>query len=413
MVTKFSRIVLMLVVIFVLSIVIPEYYWMAFEKKHSAPTIIYSSLVHDFLYFKRHNNKVERFDNKGRKIGKKKFERLAPLYFYRTLYYLGVMPDSIGNYKVDYKELKRNSIYTQIKPEMIQTPQIMLFPLIESVPDGPKLEMPDDFFRITKKMEFIDCEQNKIIPELTEKFTRKLKENGFSFPAEKIFGNPSVMKPFDEGYFVLDSKNKLFHIKRVHNNPFVKKVPLPEGVVPVFINVTEMELREFYGILIDEKSDVYLISYDNYKFIKLPVENYDYRTMKFKLQGTVLTRTLTVSSDTSVAVFVTDRNYNLIATRFESWHDKYETTAGKIIRATFPFSLELTSPYATYVDFYFHFSGVLALIGIIFSLIVYIVVQKKKGEEASQCKLDYVIIALTGVYGLIAALLIRDETWKI
>ncbi len=413
MVTKFSRIVFIFTIIFVLSIVIPEYYWMIFEKHHAAPSVIYSSLLKDFIKFERRDNKVFRFDNKGNNILKKKFEELAPLYYYRTLSYLGTMPEKIDTYKVNLRNLKLNSIFFQIKPNEILMPQIQLFPLIEAVPNGPKLDMPNDFFRINDKMEFINCETNEIIPELTEKFTAALIEVGFEFPAKKIFGNPTVMKPFDEGYFILDSKSRLFHVKRVRNNPYVKRIDLPEEIVPAFIQVTEMELREFYALLISEKSDVYLISYDNYKLIKLPVKDFDYRKNRFRFQGNPLYRIITISSATSISVFVTDRNYNLVNEYRETWESKYDRPTGKIFSAVFPFSLDLTDSKTSYVGFYFHFSGWLSIVGAIISLLIYLFVQIKKKEEASRCKFDYVIIAFTGIYGLIAALLIRDETWKI
>ncbi len=413
MITKISRIVLIITVIFVLSYVFPEYYWMTFEKHHPTPNIIYSALLNDFVQTVKRDNKIYRLDNRGNHVSKKEFEKLAPLFFYRSLYYYEAMPDSLNGVALSYKKIKRNAIFSQIKPSVIQTPVIKLSPLLESVPDGPRLSMPDDFFRITERMEFIDCETNEIIPELTESFTKALKAENFSFPAKNFWGNPNIMKPFDEGYFVLDSNNKLFHVKRVHNKPFVRNVPLPDGIVPVFINVTEMELREFYAIMITEKSEIYLISYNNYKLIKIPLENYDYRTMKFKLQGTLLYRAFTITSDTSIAVFVTDRKYNLINKYFQSWPDKYESAAGKIFEAIVPFSIELTSPHTNYVDFYIHFSNIFALTGIIFSLLFYIIYQKKKGDEASQCKLDYLIVLLTGIYGLTAVILIRDETWKV
>ena len=277
MIVKISRIVLIITVIFVLSNIFPEYYWMTFEKHHPKPSIIYSALLNDFIQTVKRDNKFYRLDNRGETVEKKEFEKLAPLFFYRSLYYYDAIPDSLNGVAINYKLIKRNAIFSQIKPSMIQTPVIKLTPLLESVPDGPRLSMPDDFFRITERMEFIDCETNEIIPELTESFTKALKAVKFSFPAKNFWGNPTIMKPFDEGYFVLDSDNNLFHIKRVHNKPLVNKVSLPANIVPVFINVTEMEIKEFYAIMITEKSEVYLISYDNYKLIKIPLENYDYR----------------------------------------------------------------------------------------------------------------------------------------
>ena len=75
-----------------------------------------------------------------------------------------------------------------------------------------------------------------------------LKEN-FNFPATRIAGNPTNKKPFDEGYFVVDSKNKLYHIKMVKGKPFCKFTHNPDSLEISYMKISEMSLREFYGFL--------------------------------------------------------------------------------------------------------------------------------------------------------------------
>ncbi len=410
---KISRLVALLSIVLVFSIAIPKYYWMSLEKRTRSTKYIYSSLKHNFITIKSKNKGVIWCDDKGKEISRKEFESLAPLYYYRNLIYHGTMPDSIDGKRINIDDIKINTIFFSIKPQSILTSQIQLFPLMESRPDGPKLLMPKDFFRISERMEFINCETNQIEENLSNLFTNALIKVGFSFPAQQIWGNPSTMKPYDDGYFVLDASNHLFHLKKVKGHPVIHKVNLPSNIQPVYVFVSEMRLKEFHAVLITEKSEVYLISFDKYKLIKLPLEDYDYRTTQLRLNGTILTRTISLSSDKGVKVIVTDRNYKTINVASEMLVDKWETLPGKVLAAISPFSLTLTNSNTTFVNFYFRFAGLISLIGIIFSLIVYFVVDTKIREERKSSPVDYLFIVFTGVYGLIALLLIPDESWKV
>jgi hypothetical protein len=410
---KTSRVILLLTIVLVLSVVVPKYYWKMFEKKPRVPSYIYSSKIHDFISMNVINKSIHWLDNKGVELPRKKFEQMAPLYYYRTLMYHSSMPDTINGWKVDIEKIKFNTIFTSIKPEDIQTPMIHLAPLLESKPDGPKLNMPKDFFRITDRMEFINCESNSVEEAMSKLFTDALVKAGFTFPAKNFWGNPSTMKPYDDGYFILDSADKLFHMKKVHGKPVVRKINMPNGVTPVFISVTEIRLREFHAIVVTEKSEVYLISFDNYKFIKLPLKEYNYRTMQLRMNGNVFTRTFTLLDDNSENIIVTNRNYEQIAVKKYSWIDKWDTESGEIFNALFPFTISLTNENSTFVNFYFTFAGWITLIGIIGSLIFYFFYNMRKKDEKSNCLFDFVLIAFTGIYGLIAVLLIKDESWKV
>ena len=410
---KTSRIILLLSIVLVLSVVIPKYYWKMFEKKPKVPTYIYSSTVHDFISMNVINKSIHWLDNNGKKIIRREFEQLAPLYYYRTLMYHSLMPDSINGEKVDIEKIKLNTIFTNIKPADIQTSVIQLAPLIESKPDGPKLNMPKDFFRITERMEFINCESNSIEEAPSKLFTKALVKAGFTFPAKNFWGNPSTMKPYDDGYFILDSAGNLFHLLKVHGKPVINKINMPEGVKPVFISITEIRLREFHAIVVTEKSEVYLISFDHYKFIKLPLEEYNYKTMQFRMNGNIFTRTFTLIDNSSESIIVTNRNYEQIAEKKYRWINKWDTNSGKVFNALFPFTISLTSQDSTFVNFYFTYAGWITLIGIIGSLIFYFFYNIRRKEEKSNCFFDFVLIAFTGLYGLIAVLLIKDESWKV
>ena len=80
------------------------------------------------------------------------------------------------------------------------------------------------------------------------------------------------MKPLDEGYFVLDNKNKLFHFKRYDDELFIKNVSYDSKIKITQIKIAESRKKEFYGLIIDENNNAYVLMYKNYNFVKLPLK---------------------------------------------------------------------------------------------------------------------------------------------
>ncbi len=409
MLVKTSRNILILFVIFVLAIFVPDFYWKIFEKNIRAPFVLYSPVIHDFIISKFDDKTMVRMDNEGNLLTRDEYEELEPLFFYRQIVMTGKMPDSLDGMEIDIQELRRNNFSYRIKPDAIEEPFIQLYPLLESKSGRAKLEMPDEFIRLQNRCEFINCESNEVVEDLSETFSKAFTDIGFKFPAAKIFGNPTTRKPFDEGYFITDSAGDLFHLKRVKNKPYLKKVNRPNGVNVKYIVVTENERREFYAILVSEASKIYLISYNDYEFINTPIEDYDYRVHELMMRGNILYRSFTFSSDDMIRMVVTDREYNKIDQYDEEWISRENTSAGKFSKMVFPFTLSIIDAKEPFINFYFLFSDTRALIGIFISLIIAVILYLRKKIKLKFIWIDYIVILLTGIFGLIAVLLVRYE----
>jgi hypothetical protein len=409
---EISRYILLALIIFVSSIVIPKYFWLMFAKNIRAPHVYYSPVAHDFVLAKIVNKKYLRFGPDGKQISRYEFERLTPFFSFRQLLFRGELGDTIAGVPIkDYKEIRKNNIYLNLKPKDIYYYQINLYPLFESRPDGPELKMPEEFFRINKKFEFINCETNEVEKELSERFDKALYEHGFAFPAQKYFGNPTNMKPFDYGYFILDSEGKLFHLMRIHNKPYVKEVKLPKGVSVEYILVQELELDEFYGILVTKDNRLFLILKKGYKIVPLPVKHYDRTKMKVLLTGNMVSRTISLIAKDSLLAFVTDRNYKLIATYKTKWTANKDRPAGKIFAALTPFTLSMDNDNTSFIDFNFKFHGYKSLIvNLLAVLLAVFFVKKYREGKVKEYWFDYLIVLITGIYGLIALLLVRKES---
>ena len=88
------------------------------------------------------------------------------------------------------------------------------------------------------------------------------------------------MKPFDLGYFILDSDNKLFRLNRYDDILYLNQIKYPENINLKFIKISENKKRNLAGYAIDGNSNFYIIDYQTLKFKKIELKNFDYKTMK-------------------------------------------------------------------------------------------------------------------------------------
>lgn len=408
MLIKISRILLLLLIVFVASIFIPKYYWLKFEKNIRRPMIYYSPVNHDFLIPKLSGNEMFYVDRKGNRYDRDQYEKLTPLLNYRQLISVGKLPDSLNGVALNIETIRLNNIMMRITADVIDIQPIPLYPMFESRSGRVRLEMPDDYFRITNRFEFIDCQTNSINQDKTNLFTSALSKENFTFPAKMIAGNPNYKKPFDEGYFVLDSKNKLFHVKMIKGKPFCAFTNIPDSLDVAYMNISEMPLREFYGFLYSKQGDIFLISYDHYKLIKLPLDNFDMKKENFSIIGDQFYRTVSLTSAKSVRTIVTDRNYNVIDRYEDSWPGNYDMPAGIVASWLFPFTLRLGDASSSFSNFYFRFSGLQALfVSLLLTILTYFILRNRK-ISLKQGWFDLIIVLITGIFGFIAVLLVKN-----
>ena len=402
MVVKITRILLLIIAIIVASIYLPYFYWMAFDINIRSPFVMYSAVTDDFMFYRFNKQGTIYVDKQGTEYTRDQFEQLLPLQNYRQLSSSGKMPDSLRGQEIDIRDVRTNNFTYRISPDDFDQPQIMLFPLFESQSGRVRLEMPDEYFRIKDRMEFINADKNEINEEMSLLFTGTLTARGFIFPAKMIFGNPNPRKAFDEGYFVVDASNAVFHLKKVKGKPFCVKTSIPTDINIKSIVTKEFTLREFYGLLFTETNDVYLISYDNYQLIKLPIEEYDSETDQFTLRGNLFFRLISLRSNSYLKAIVTDRDYKVVNTYSETWKTKYEMTRGIVASYLFPFTVQLTADKSKLINLYFQFSSFHFIFGNLFFLVLAIVQLRLKKRTISYNLFELGVVLLTGVYGFIA-----------
>lgn len=404
---RFSRAILILLTVFTLSVFLPDWYRTAFEQHVSEPFVMYSSVSHQFVIREAENGKIDYFDSEGMHFNRRQYEQQLPLLHFRQLMADGLMPDSILGKPVDVFEINNANFFSRITPSDIDRPRAELYPLFESESGRVSLEKPDDYFRITGKgIEFIDPPSNGIKPGKSALFTKVMKEKGMTFPVRLIAGIPTIRKKIDNGYFIVDGKERLFQLKMEKGLPFCQHIPLPENFHIQYIDCTDFSNQEFYGYIITTDNRVFILQTDTYHLINWPIEHYNAQTDKLMLRGNLDSRLAIVDKPDEVYAFASNRQYKLRDRFHEKLRPHLSKSAGMIEHILFPFKIESGARNSG-----FHRirlippEGIIFISGNLFFLLLYLFLFL--GRRKRQLTVtDLVSILLFGLYGFLSVLLL-------
>lgn len=278
-------IVVFTIVSLVLSWAIPSLVKVGTTTSQSYPFIHYSSLLQDYVIREKVNEKPTTHDTKGNNYTRNQYDSVTPLLSYRQLLLTNSMPDSILGQAVDAKLLKEKSVVWRYNPREINTPILELYSMFESMSGRANLESPDDVFRLKNNIEFITIATNSINKEKSDNFQKALVDAGFVFPAINIWGNLSPKKPYDEGYFVLDSEKQLFHLKMVNGKPFVRNTKAGNKIDIAYFTMLEVTDKSIYGFILSKSGEVYTLNTEKYSTTKFDIPNIDINSHSVILMG--------------------------------------------------------------------------------------------------------------------------------
>lgn len=400
---KISRIILVVTVIVGFSIALPKLYWMAFSKPDQTPFVMYSCIDNDFMILSHKPGENQWKDTKGNLFTRDESEKKLPLFYYRQLMTTNTMPDSIHGIPMDTYNINFYRSTFNIHPNELDAPVPGLYPLFEAESGRANIEMPDDFFRITWRMEFINAGTNKILEEKSRMFSAVLYNRGFAFPAKSINGIPSTRKSIDEGYLVIDSKDQLFHLKMVQGKPYVVKVDLPKGLKFKNISCVDFRDKKFYAYLFSTNNEVYILTQDEYELIKFPVSGIDPEKYQVRILGDIFHYNILVTGENFVQAFALDSDYKFVDEYRETWPSVEQTSEGKIFQVLFPWEIKMNSNKSDFSRFYFELNALFywAVFNVILIGVQVLVVRKRK-SAAKNNFIDFLIIGITGFFGFLA-----------
>jgi len=400
---KISRYILVFITILATSVALPELYWLAFEKPINAPFTMYSSQEHDFFMITREQDETVRIDRKGNKYTRDEFELKLPMFFSRQLALNGTLPDTLNGVALDLHEINRARSTLRFRARDMQTPIPELYPLFESESGRANLEMPTDFFRITHRMEFLDAATNTINERKSQMFTTVLNNRDFNYPAKTIAGIPTTRKSCDEGYFVVDSKDMMYHVKMIKGEPYVRKIEVPDGLTFKHISPVDFSDKKYYAYLISEDNGLYILTQDLYEFIRWPFDALQPETDELRIYGNLFHYTVITRRPGYQKAMALDTEYSNVDEFTETWKEREESKQGIIASYIFPAEMRLSVPTTNFVDFYAERTRKFNWVFLnLLLVVVQIVIIRRTKLKMQKNLLDLVIVAITGIYGFIA-----------
>ncbi|PIE68780.1 MAG: DUF4857 domain-containing protein [Deltaproteobacteria bacterium] len=411
---RLARLALMLLAVMVMGVFLPIGQKMLSGESMGKTQLFYSPVIKKFIYREKvgEGHSFVTLDEDGTSYDRTTFETMIPFIYYRNMELWGKLPLVLDGQTFTKEQIRTNRQVFELKARNItgNFPRIQVFPLLESVPGRSRLRFPEDAFRMTDQMEFINVDTNKVDPVLTQIYTKALTDAGFVFPARLVAGKVSILKPFDEGFFLVDARNTVFHIKRVKGKPFVVRTPIPADLGIRHIKVSENKKKAIYGLILTHTGELYLMTYDNYGLIRLPVEGYKPDTMDIKLIINPLFVTAIFSDDTIIHAVAMNKAYEPIARYQHVMFSGKKRVADKIVDALFPFVIQTHDANTGYLPFRFQWSGWTSLLGTALALAVgCVLAYRRKGGFRTHWP-DLVLIVVTGFYGLLAVTMIGPET---
>lgn len=313
---RFSKIFLCITVALLLLWQLPWCYSFFAAKGVRSPFVLYSTLSGNFIstIYSEEKGSAVRLSEDGTEYSQEEVDSLLPFFYMRQLMADERFPDTLNGVGFTPREAQLANFSFRSNPMDINAVKIPLYPLLESKSGRVDLVMPDDVFRGTDSgIEFISSKTNSINEKKSKSFTDMMVKKGFTFPISYISGNPTARKEYDEGYLLLDSDGKLFHLKQMVGRPYVRHIELPAGLKAKYLFITEFKDKKTLGFITDEKNCLYVLNNGTYDIVKTGVENFNPQTDVLSIFGNLFDWTVCVrKSEGHFYYALNAKDYSLI-----------------------------------------------------------------------------------------------------
>lgn len=336
---RFSKIIFWAIAAILLLWQLPWCYNFVTVKADRTPFTLYSTVTGDFAMLRADADRgLLREDRYGNVYTEEQFDSILPAFYLRQLVTDERFPDSIAGVAVTPRQIQAANFTFRLSPAAIASPQIGLYPLLESMSGRVDLKMPEDVFRITDSgIEFVRMKENAVDGPKSRRFTEAMERKGFRFPATDISGNPTARKEYDEGYVILDADRKLFHLKQVKGRPYCRAIALPEGMTPDKVFITEFTDRSMLAFIADTEHKLWVVRKPSYDIVRVGIPSYDPYDESIMIIGNMFDWTVKITDrDTDRYYAIDAQDLSLLDTlsyrsegrpltglRFTSSYDRY------------------------------------------------------------------------------------------
>lgn len=282
---KFGKYFFMGTLLILLLWLIPWTYRFVTAESVKHPFMLYSGQIGDFAVLDNSGGDAVYTDLSGNVYTEAQFDSILPLFYYRQLMAEERLPDTLHGVAISPRAIQMGNFIFRTTPMTVNAHTVPLYPLLESMSGRVDLEMPDDVFRMSHRMEFIDMVTNRVKEEKSRLFTDMLLKKGFVFPARLVAGNPTTRKEYDEGYLMVDGSGKLFHVKQLKSRPYVRPIKVPQGMDIQHLFLTEFKDRKSLAFLTDSENRFWVLRTKTYEFHQVKIPPFDPKTMSLSIIG--------------------------------------------------------------------------------------------------------------------------------
>lgn len=397
--------ILLIVSAWILSWVVPALVRMGTTTSPDYPFVYYSSLLQNFVTRQKVNNKPVFKDVSGNNYTLQQYDSITPLLNYRQLSLSGNMPDTILGVPIEMKLLRSKSWVWRYNPRDLQSPKLGLFIMYESQSGRANLESPEDVFRMEDNIEFIIKQTGEVNKIKSRLFQEKLEKEKFAFPAQQVWGNLSNRKPYDEGYFVLDSKHQMFHVKMVNGRPYVRDTKAGKEVNIAWFSILEVPDKSIYGFVVSKEGNLYTLGGDGYELTKFDIPAIDMRKQSVMVMTNLFYSMVNVISSDSTSYHVLKAG--TLVKHDDSFTIKAKTDRWNVVASwLFPVYTSISDKNTQYLSPKIEIGGVNAFfVSVLLAFLFTFTIDNKSKPVMRIAHL--VLIGLLGIPGLLASLLIK------
>lgn len=430
----FARACLLIVATFVLALAVNQLFELTFGQRIAKTHLFYSPVTEKFIWRDTllepakegledlHHAQFVQMDEDGTRYTRRQFEELLPFIHYRDMEIWGLLPLTIKGRTYDKATIREARRVMEFSPRDIpgRDPTLdiaeTILPLIDSRPEGARLVFPEDRFRLGRdELTFLNADYNRRDEEQTRLVTDALGQAGFVFPARLAASKPTILKPLDEGAFLVDAGGTIFQLKREAGLPVARSTELTPASGVRAIRVSESSRGEYYGFVLTGDGTLNLLTYDD-TLTPLPLTDYDPETMEVKLLVNPLFRTAVYADQKTIRAVVMDHDLEPFDRYEHTMPGAGKTLAAKVFALLAPFRLTLVNPDTGYLAPGLEFAGWRSLVALFLALGGYGLVALMREDAAGRTTrtrlpvlLDGLLVLATGAYGLVAVLLIPHE----
>ncbi|MDP7592689.1 MAG: DUF4857 domain-containing protein [Litorilituus sp.] len=410
-----ARHFIIFIAVALLSYWLPRLYDTLLFERSTNPSVNYSVVENDFYIGSKYEKTMHyQSATTGEFFLWKDMQEKLPLRAYRQLQLEKRLPKQVNGIPISVAEIEAWRKRFKYDPRWQDAPDYSIFQLFESNGEHATLQATDQLIRIANGINVYRTETNEILEQASIQIQQAFDDEGFKFPAKLAMHNSKSNKLYEEGLYAIDQQGHLFH-GRIFNGDFIihNLTQLADGysfdqrladLDVAFLQVDEFNRGNIRALIIDTSNQLYLLKAPGYQLLPLPIGDFDYTRDRFNLSFNPVYMELTVYRDEKRDKYIINHQGKLLNQYSQTLQDQSTHWSQQLKTWLFPFELSLSdSKHVLANPELIAFSSQVLMVHLL--LLILITIWRIHKRQAVMSG-DLLWVAATGVFGLIALLMI-------